>query len=160
MFFIQGELKEYTSGITRFESINEAAAGVMAGVVSAPFHTYWELMKVRTGCPVCIQSYKVALLPMILRHSVFDGTFFFVNDIFSNYSSAVRFGTAAASASFCNLLFDVWKTQRMHRFPRHTSFYSVLSTLRFSTFLSNYAVKGIDLSFNWFVVGLVKDNIR
>jgi hypothetical protein len=129
----------------------------MAGLVSAPFHTYWELMKVQIGHPVTLQAYRAALLPMVMRHSVFDGTFFFVNDVFSDYSSAVKFGTAAATASFCNLIFDVWKTQRMHRFPQQTSFWFVLSSLRLSSFASNYVVKGIDLSLNWCVVGLLKD---
>lgn len=157
MFFIQGHLNGFTSESTSYKPVNEAIAGGMAGLVSAPFHTYWELMKVQIGKPVTIQAYKTALFPMIMRHSVFDGTFFFVNDVLSGYSSAVKFGTAAATASFCNLVFDVWKTQRMHRFPQKTSFWFMLSSLRLSTFASNYLVKGVDLSVNWYIVGLIKD---
>lgn len=158
MFFVQGKLKLYTADTTRYAHVNEALAGAMSGAMSAPFHTYWELMKVQMGTPVTLQAYKTAILPMVLRHSVFDGTFFFVNDVFGDYSSAVKFGAAAASASFCNLVFDVWKTQRMHRFPQKTSFWFFLSSLRMSSFASNYFVKGVDLSVNWYMVGLIKDS--
>lgn len=159
MFFIQGKMNVYTSSISISKSVNEAVAGALAGLISAPFHTYWELMKIRLGQPVTMSSYRAALLPMMLRHSVFDGSFFYVNDLFSDYSSATRFGLAAASASFCNLIFDVWKTQRMHRYPQHTPLFRVLASLRISTFLSNYVVKGIDLTANWTVVGIIKDSL-
>jgi hypothetical protein len=157
MFFMQENINVYTAGTTPYTPINEAIAGATAGVVSAPFHTYWELMKVQIGKPVTFAAYKAALLPMVLRHSVFDGTFFFVNEICSEYSSAIKFGASAATASFCNLIFDVWKTQRMHRFPQRTSLWFVLSSLRVSNFASNYLVKGFDLTLNWCVVGLIKD---
>mmetsp|Transcript_23468 Transcript_23468/g.34634 ORF Transcript_23468/g.34634 Transcript_23468/m.34634 type:complete len:234 (-) Transcript_23468:314-1015(-) len=157
MFYLQHEINIITNNVTPYKALDEGLAGVLAGLVSGPFHTYWELMKVRIGQPVTIPVYRAALAPMMLRHGVFDGSFFFVNEILSEYSSAVRFSSAAAAASFCNLVFDVWKTQRMHRFPQPTSFWFVVSSMRMSSFLSNYAIKGLDLSFNWFMVGLIKD---
>lgn len=158
MFYLQDEINVVTQDVTRFKAVNEGVAGLLAGVVSGPFHAYWELMKVRIGQPINMPVYRAALAPMILRHGVFDGSFFFVNELLSGYSSAIKFASAAASASFFNLVFDVWKTQRMHRFPQPTSFWFVLSSIRFSSFASNYAIKGVDLSFNWFVVGIMKDH--
>lgn len=159
MFRLQNHASSYTKQATSFRTVNEGLAGILAGACSAPFHTYWELMKVQVGQPVTLQAYRMALLPMLLRHSVFDGTFFYINDLFSGHSSGFRFGVAAATASCFNLVFDVWKTQRMHRFPRHTSLLSVISSMHIYSFCSNYAVKGFELSLNWALVGTLKDLI-
>ena len=126
--------------------------------------------------------YKTALYPMILRHAIIDGVFFGVFtacDVWSKdlhhddqqrkYTSMMsgvlshsgfKFGLAAASASFVNLLFDVWKTRTMQSFPTRVQFVrGVVYTMTPASFLSNYLVKGTDLTVNWFVVGCLKDHV-
>jgi hypothetical protein len=100
----------------------------------------------------------MSLRPMMLRHGVFDCTFFTSNSFFENLKSSDRFCIAAATASFTNLFFDIWKTQQMTHAPHRVAFGYILSSFTVSRFISNYAVKGADLSANWYVTGLVKDN--
>jgi hypothetical protein len=54
---------------------NQALAGFLSGMITAPFHTYWELIKVRGTFPTH-RLYLLALPPMICRHAIFDGIFF------------------------------------------------------------------------------------
>lgn len=55
---------------------DQTVAGVFSGMVTAPFHTYWELIKVRGSLPTSTRMYVLALLPMTYRHAIFDGLFF------------------------------------------------------------------------------------
>jgi hypothetical protein len=157
MFDLQRRIKSSTDKVTPFPVINDGIAGALAGTISAPFHTFWELLKV-TGRIFTIQSYFVALKPMLFRHGVFDMSFFATTKYFENESSSVKFALAAAFASFSNLLFDVWKTQQMEQFPKRVDFKSVLKELASRRYGSNYLMKGTDLSVNWFVVGIIKDH--
>lgn len=174
MFYSQSHVHQVTKGMTGYNNCDHAMAGALSGLLSAPFHTYWELIKVRGAIPNTIQSYLVCLRPMLWRHSVFDGTFFGVNAFVSDVqqrqmqeenssypsSSGFRFALSAASASFANLWFDVWKTRQMKAYPKRVHLYrSILVPMHMMTksFWSNYLVKGTDLSVNWFVVGCIKD---
>ena len=158
MFYTQANLYQFTNGVTRHSVTDQALAGALGGAMSAPFHTCFELIKVRGHIP-CVNACFMSLRPMMLRHAVFDGTFFLINAGLAQheYSAGRRFAAAAATASFTNLLFDVWKTRQMAQFPRPVRFLSVVSSLRPTTFLSNYVVKGTDLTINWFVVGCLKE---
>jgi hypothetical protein len=111
------------------------------------------------------QLYWTSLWPMILRHAVFDGTFFGVNDYLLSLDSVLdtplsgglRFATAAASASFSNLIFDIWKTRQMKLYPIRLGLREIVASLSISGYARNYTVKGVDLTVNWFVVGCLKD---
>lgn len=162
MFYTQANLYQFTNGVTRHSVshsvTDQALAGAPGGTLSAPFHTYFELIKVRGHIP-CVIAYFMPLRPMMMRHAVFYGTFFWINAGLAQheYSAGIRFATAAATASFTNLLLDVWKTRQMAQFPRPVRFLSVVSSLRPTTFLSNYIVKGTDLTIHWFAVGCLKE---
>jgi hypothetical protein len=206
MFTCQSQVYNWTEGMSRSHIVDHCFAGFISGAITAPFHTYWELAKVRGGLPSSFTMYRSALLPMILRHAVFDGVFFgvsaacdvnerhtlienssnndnnstntnrYVTTTTSSISSprenegedpttilshsGVKFGLAAATASFANLLFDVWKTRRMELFPQRVGFMTgVVQTMKVSSFLTNYLIKGTDLTVNWFVVGCLKDHV-
>ena len=170
MFYAQSHVYEVTTGMTGYACSDHAVAGALSGLLSAPFHTYWELIKVRGTIPNALSCYFICLGPMLLRHGVFDGTFFGVNSYLldqqrqdnSNLpkSSGFRFAMAAASASFTNLWFDIWKTLQMKLYPKRMRLYrGVMIPMHWMTrsFWSNYLVKGTDLTVNWFAVGCLKD---
>jgi hypothetical protein len=181
MFTCQNKVYEWTNGLLsvgggeKNDIVGHCFAGVLSGAVTAPFHTYWELAKVRGGLPDSWTMYRTALIPMIFRHAVFDGVFFGVSTACDQWGkdlrqqqemseilshSGVKFGLAAATASLANLLFDVWKTRRMGSFPTRVNFISgVVRTMTAASFISNYLVKGTDLTVNWFVVGSLKDHL-
>ena len=158
MFYTQSKLSNVLHSTTSSPVVNQSLAGALGGTVSAPFHTYWELIKVRGTLP-SFKIYHLSLVPMLFRHGVFDGTFFAVHALCpSDYGSGVRFAASAATASFTNLVFDVWKTRGMQEFPKHVRFRAVVKSLPPRVFLANYVVKGAELSTNWFVVGCIKDH--
>lgn len=159
--------------------LNHMLAGAVSGALTAPFHTYWELAKVRGHLLYFNNTsnngwklYQTCLVPMIFRHAIFDGVFFGVStasDVLgqqddngsNNFMShaGVKFGLSAATASLANLVWDVWKTRRMEAFPMRIGFVTgVLQTMTLKSFLLNYAVKGTDLTVNWFVVGCLKEH--
>lgn len=159
MFALQSQAYRLTHQATSSSPMNHALAGTLAGAMSAPFHTYWEIIKVRHELP-CRRLYLTCLQPMILRHAVFDGTFFGVNALLLSehqYTTGIRFAAAAASASLMNLVFDVWKTRQMAHFPHNVSLRQVFQSMTRRVFLTNYLVKGTDLALNWFVVGCLKE---
>jgi hypothetical protein len=159
MFFLQSHIYQTTKGSTSSHVADQAVAGALSGVLSAPFHTFWELIKVRGTIMPCRGSYTTCLTPMIYRHAIFDATFFGVHSSLEGYtpSSGVRFAAAAAVSSFTNLIWDVWKTRQMQDYPVRISLRGVVVTMRWRSFVSNYLVKGTDLTANWFMVGCVKD---
>jgi hypothetical protein len=158
MFYLQSNIYQATKGGTSSHVADQALAGALSGALSAPFHTFWELIKVRGTMP-CQGSYITCLTPMVCRHVVFDATFFGVHSSLEGYtsSSGLRFAAAAALSSFTNLVWDVWKTRQMQDYPVRISFRGVVVTMKWRSFLSNYLVKATDLTANWFVVGCVKD---
>jgi hypothetical protein len=158
MFYLQSHIYQTTKGSTSSHVADQALAGALSGTLSAPFHTFWELIKVRGTMP-CRGSYTTCLTPMIYRHAIFDATFFGVHSSLEGYtpSSGVRFAAAAAASSFTNLIWDVWKTRQMQDYPVRISLRGVVVTMKWRSFLSNYLVKGTDLTANWFIVGCVKD---
>jgi hypothetical protein len=181
MFYAQGHIYQSTKGTTPSYIMDQALAGALSGAVSAPFHTVWELIKVRGGAGTSTSTsttkganrivmvpqrqrvlamYLTCLVPMVFRHGIFDATFFGVSAAAApcSDSSGVRFALAAASASLTNLLWDVWKTRQMEHYPLRISFQQVARSMRWRTFLSHYVVKGTDLTANWFAVGYIKDH--
>lgn len=166
MFQIQSIVYPHVVDVAPSIHANNALAGFLAGILTAPFHTYWEIIKVRGMLP-CRYTYLVSLRPMMARHAVFDGTFFGVNSYVGEYyqkhhhnnntNTGIRFAIAAASASFTNLLFDVWKTRQMTLYPRIVPLWQVCASISFGPFVKNYLVKGTDLTLNWFAVGCIKD---
>jgi len=187
MFHLQGHAYQWTCGISPkagspriANTVDHTIAGALSGALSAPFHTVWELIKVRGTWHAssqnrdsksilrlllppdhAFQMYRSCLLPMICRHAIFDATFFGVNASLSqsSFSSAQRFALGAASASFTNLLWDVWKTRKMEAYPKNIRFIEVARSFRLRTFFAHYLVKGTDLTANWFAVGYVKDRM-
>jgi hypothetical protein len=170
MFYAQSHVYRVTTGTMPSPTLDHAMAGALSGALSAPFHTYWELIKVRGSLPTTWSSYTMCLRPMVLRHGIFDATFFGVtthllllerDNGYSVSSSGIRFAVAAATASFTNLWFDVWKTRQMQHAPktRIRLFRGVILPMHWGStnFWSNYLVKGTDLTVNWFVVGCFKD---
>ena len=160
MFYGQSHMYGLTKGSTDSMVLDQAFAGGLSGTLTAPFHTYWELIKVRGGLP-CSRSYKMCLYPMAFRHAIFDATFFGVNSAVGQeeYHSSIRFALAAASASCMNLLWDVWKTRQMEAFPKRVRFASIFWNMKWRSFVRNYLVKGTDLTANWFVVGCLKEQL-
>jgi len=172
MFQLQASALPIVDGFSRNRHLDQALAGALAGLVTSPFHTVWEYAKINGTLPPNRAAYLVSLKPMMLRHAVFDATFFGSNSLCCsenpNLSHAgVRFAVSAATASFANLLFDVWKTRQMKQVgmarglgggvPRALPLRSVVATMTLSGFLRNYLVKGTDLTANWFAVGCVKE---
>ena len=156
MFQLQAFVYRATEGRTSSRVTDQAIAGFLSGMLSAPFHTYWELIKIRGKAP-CIGSCWTSLKPMALRNAVFDGTFFGMNTLLEDRHAGVRFGIAAATASLANLVFDVWKTLQMKHYPTRVYLRGVIVDMRWNSFLMNYLVKGTDLCVNWFAVGCIKD---
>lgn len=156
MFYAQSKFTNITCGLTRRKEFDEGIAGFLSGVTSSPFHTYWELIKV-TGKFPCSNSFLRSLKPMMFRHGVFDCIFFTVNKSLEGQHSSLRFAISAATASFVNLMFDVWKTRQMEQFPKKVDLTSILKSFTVRSYFSNYFIKGIDLSFNWFIVGILKE---
>lgn len=156
MFYTQSQIYDLTNGRTNSFILDQALAGGASGAITAPFHTYWELIKVRGTLP-CMGAYRICLFPMICRHAIFDFTFFGVNaSLGPEQHAGGRFALAAAAASFSNLLWDVWKTQQMEHFPQRVRF-GIILAMPWSSFVKNYLVKGTDLTANWFVVGCLKE---
>lgn len=157
MFYTQSSVYKYTRGVSGRKFTDEALAGALSGAISAPFHTFWEIIKVKGVAPT-LQSLKLSLFPMLLRHSVFDATFFAVYSLFEDYSSGIRFALAGASGSCTNLLFDLWKTRQMESAVK-VPLFRVYKSLTIGSFALQYLVKGSELAINWFVVGCVKEYI-
>jgi len=172
MFQIQGLVYPLASrGLTPSLHVDQAMAGALAGSIAAPLHAYWELIKVRGSFPSS-RAYWISLRPMLARHSVFDGAFFGVNSCcvaasedgdrrqrrYPHFNHAgFRFALAAASASFANLVFDVWKTRQMREFPTVVPLRSVMAGMTVGSYARNYLLKGADLTVNWFAVGCIKE---
>jgi len=167
MFYFQGHTYGAVKGTTGMYAADQALAGAVSGTMTAPIHTVWELIKVR-GSAVgkawklpkhSLHMYSTCLVPMVCRHGIFDGIFFGVTAVIAPYSesSGIRFAAAAATASFANLLWDVWKTQQMQEYPKRISFRQIVRPLTWRGFLAQYIVKGVDLTANWFAVGVIKD---
>lgn len=159
MFYTQSQILQYTNQVTPSPVLDQAIAGGVSGAITAPFHTYWELIKVRGTMP-SFGAYRTCLYPMLFRHAIFDATFFGVNTAVGTDTThaGVRFALAAASASFMNLIWDVWKTRQMEYYPKRVWLaQGVLASMTMRSLLSNYLVKGTDLTANWFAVGCFKE---
>lgn len=167
MLYGQHVMSPLTEDATSYKVVNQGMAGFFSGVIGgalqAPFEHYKirrSIVKVPAMSLTGLQGVRVAILPMMLRHGVFDGTFFATKEAASladpTLSQASLFALSAVTASATNILFDVWKTRACAAFPSNVSLFSLVQEVGKSptTYCTQLAVKGMELSGNWFLTGL------
>ncbi len=101
MLYGQKWLSPVTETVTTYKSFNQGLAGLLsgsiAGIIQSPFE-YYKVRRSIVNMPAALSTLRglhVAAVPMMLRHGVFDGTFFFTRQILvdrGNNSPALLFG--------------------------------------------------------------------